>query len=98
MEIGTKYKMELLGMVTALGCAHEKEKCEGCAIDLISRKENKMTIMIYYDDVLEPEKIQNVRGIAPDNEHDRLVIWYIKDGHNTFLDIKYTDYIRILIL
>jgi hypothetical protein len=25
MEIGTKYKMELLGMVTALGCAHEKE-------------------------------------------------------------------------
>ena len=25
MEIETKYKMELLGMVTALGCAHEKE-------------------------------------------------------------------------
>lgn len=57
-----------------------------------------MTIIIYYDDVTEPEKIQNVRGIAPDNEHDRLVIWYIKDGHNTFLDIKYTDYVRILII
>lgn len=25
MEIGTSYKMELLGMVTALGLAHEKE-------------------------------------------------------------------------
>lgn len=25
MEIETKYKMELLGMVTALGCAYEKE-------------------------------------------------------------------------
>ena len=25
MDIGTKYKMELLGMVTALGLAHEKE-------------------------------------------------------------------------
>lgn len=28
MEIETKYKMELLGMVTALGYAHEKEMHE----------------------------------------------------------------------
>lgn len=41
MEIETKYKMELLGMVTALGCAHEKEthdKRTGThACDCISR-------------------------------------------------------------
>jgi hypothetical protein len=42
MEIETKYKMELLGMVTALGCAHEKEthdkRTETHACDLISRR------------------------------------------------------------
>lgn len=57
-----------------------------------------MTIIIYYDESTEPERLCDVRGIAPDNEHDRLVIWYIKNGHNQFLDIKYTDYIRILII
>ena len=57
-----------------------------------------MIIYIYYDENTDPERISNVRGIAPDNEHDRLVIWYIKNGHNQFLDIKYTDYIRILII
>lgn len=57
-----------------------------------------MTIIIYYDDVTEPEKIQNVRGIAPDNDHDSLVIWYIKDSANKILTIRYTDYVRIVIL
>ena len=42
MEIETKYKMELLGMVTALGCAHEKEthekRTETHACDCISRQ------------------------------------------------------------
>ena len=42
MEIETKYKMELLGMVAALGCAHEKEthdkRTETHACDLISRR------------------------------------------------------------
>lgn len=57
-----------------------------------------MTIYIYYDENTDPERLCDVRGIAPDNEHDRLVIWYIKNGHNQFLDIKYTDYIRILII
>lgn len=42
MEIETKYKMELLGMVTALGYAHEKEthdkRTETHACDLISRQ------------------------------------------------------------
>ena len=42
MEIETKYKMELLGMVTALGCAHEKEthekRTKTHACDCISRQ------------------------------------------------------------
>ena len=42
MEIETKYKMELLGMVTALECAHEKEthdkRAETHACDLIDRQ------------------------------------------------------------
>ena len=57
-----------------------------------------MTIIIYYDDLGEPETIRNVRGIAPDNDHDSLVIWYIKDSANKFLTIRYTDYVRIVIL
>lgn len=44
MEIETKYKMELLGMVTALGYAHEKEthdkrtETHGVYLDTISRQ------------------------------------------------------------
>lgn len=57
-----------------------------------------MTIYIYYDDIGEPERIANVRGIAPDNENSRVIIWYTKGGKNNFLDLKYTDYVRIVIL
>lgn len=57
-----------------------------------------MTIYIYYDDIVEPERIHGVRGIAPDNEHDRIIIWYIKNGESAFLNLRYTDYVRIVII
>lgn len=59
-----------------------------------------MTIYIYYDDFGcdEPERIKNVRGIAPDNENNQVIIWYTKKGENRFLNLKYTDYVRIVIL
>ena len=54
MEIETKYKMELLGMVTALGYAHEKEtheeRTETHACDCISRQEAITTIQEAYAD------------------------------------------------
>lgn len=57
-----------------------------------------MIIYIYYDDIGEPERIHDVRGIAPDNEHDRVIIWYTKNGESCFLNLKYTDYVRIVII
>lgn len=57
-----------------------------------------MTIYIYYDDIGEPERIPAVRGIAPDNEHDRVIIWYTRNGENCFLNLRYTDYVRIVII
>lgn len=56
-----------------------------------------MSIIIYYDDQYE-EKIQTVRGIAPENETGNLIIWYTEKGENCFRTIKYTDYIKIVIL
>ena len=52
MEIETKYKMELLGMVTALGHAHEKETHEertethGVYLDVIDRSAAQTELMM----------------------------------------------------
>ena len=48
MEIETKYKMELLGMVTALEHAHEKERTEthGVCLDVIDRQAAQTELMM----------------------------------------------------
>ena len=71
MEIETKYKMELLGMVTALGCAHEKEtheeRTKTHACENTCESERKSNDMISRADAL------NVLGEEPP-------VWY--DGED----------------
>ena len=43
--------------------------------------------------------VDNVRGIAPENDNTSLIIWYTdSEGQNTFMSIHYADYVRIVIL
>lgn len=56
-----------------------------------------MKIIINYGDTYET--IDNVRGIAPENDNTSVIIWYTdSEGQNTFLSIHYADYVRITIL
>lgn len=56
-----------------------------------------MNIVIDFGDRIEA--VNNVRGIAPENDNTSVIIWYTDDeGQNTFRSIHYADYIRITIL
>lgn len=56
-----------------------------------------MKIVIDYGDRLQT--LENVRGIAPENDDTSVIIWYTDDeGQNAFMSIHYADYIRITIL
>lgn len=56
-----------------------------------------LTITIYYDEETQ-ETIHNVRGIAGENDTGNLIIWYTENGENRFLNIRYVDYVRVVIL
>lgn len=56
-----------------------------------------MNIVIDFGDRIEA--VNNVRGIAPENDDTSVVIWYTDyEGQNAFRSIHYADYIRITIL
>ena len=56
-----------------------------------------MKIVIDYGDRLQT--LDNVRGIAPENDDTSVIIWYTdNEGQNAFLSIHYADYVRITIL
>lgn len=57
-----------------------------------------MKIVILYD-LDNIQTIENVRGIAPENDDTSVIIWYTdEEGQNAFMSIHYADYIRITIL
>lgn len=56
-----------------------------------------MKIIINYGDY--SATIDNVCGIAPENDNTSVIIWYTdSEGQNAFLSIHYADYVRITIL
>ena len=56
-----------------------------------------MKIIIDYGEYVGT--IDNVRGIAPENDNTSVIIWYTDDeGQNAFMSLHYADYVRITIL
>ena len=78
MEIETKYKMELLGMVTALGCAHEKEthekRTETHACENTCEIERKSNDTISRQDAIDAINTWDKFGV---DERGRLVRWHV---------------------
>lgn len=87
MEIGTKYKTELLGMVTALGCAHEKEMSDLSEIkrdssDLISRQAAIDAMSVINDSICEQQAIDALCELPSAQPERKNGEWILVKGSN----------------